>query len=111
MTGEKRARPRSIELKNYRIEIKLIDQPIYQFRVTDVSTKGAGLLILADSFFLNMIKIGQIVNANFISPKGSNPSGMYKTEIKHITKPQKGMNKGHCLVGVSILKKISPPKS
>ena len=111
MTAEKRTEHRSIELKNYRIEIKLIDQPIYQFRVTDVSTKGAGLLILADSYFLNMIKIGQIVNANFISPKGSNPSGMHKTEIKHITKPKEGMNKGHCLVGISILKKISQPES
>lgn len=62
-----------------------------------------------DSDFLNMIKVNQLVDANFISPKGAKPSGMYKTEIKHITKPAQDSNKGHCLVGISILKKLNWP--
>ena len=34
-----------------RVEIQLVGQPIYQFRVKDVSTKGAGILIKNDYCF------------------------------------------------------------
>jgi hypothetical protein len=106
ITEEKRAEPRRTQLRNYRVEIKLVGEPIYQFRVTDVSSNGAGILIKEDSDFLSMIEINQTVDVEFISPKGSAPSGNYKAEIKHITKPGKDKNEGHCLVGISILQKI-----
>jgi hypothetical protein len=104
---EKRCDPRRAKLRNYRIEIKFVGEPIYQFRLINVSTKGAGLLIKDDSAFLNMIEAGQIVDADFISPKSSNPSGRYKAQIKHITKLDKQVHKGHRLVGISILKKLN----
>ena len=103
---DKRSEPRKAKLRNYRIEIKFVGKPIYQFRVINVTTKGAGLLIKDDSAFLKMIEVGQIVEANFISPEGTAPSGLYKTEIKHITKLDTKENRGHQLVGLSILKKI-----
>jgi len=103
---EKRADTRSTKLRNYRIEIKFVGEPIYQFRVINVTTKGAGLLIKDDSAFLKMIEVGQIVDVDFISPEGSDPSGIYKAEIKHITKLDKQEYKGHRLVGISILKKL-----
>jgi hypothetical protein len=53
-----------------------------------------------------MIEVGQIVEADFISPRGTAPSGLYKTEIKHITKLDMQEHKGHHLVGLSILKKV-----
>ena len=104
---EKRSEPRRAKLSNYRIEIKFIGKPIYQFRVINVTVKGAGLLIKDDSAFLKMIEVGQIVEANFISPEGTAPSGLYKTEIKHITKLDIKENRGHQLVGLSILKKLN----
>ena len=103
---EKRFEPRRAKLRNYRIEIKFVGHPIYQFRVIDVTAKGAGLLIKDDSAFLKMIEVGQIVEANFISPEGMAPAGLYKAEIKHITKLDKHEHKGHQLVGLSILKKL-----
>ncbi len=106
ITKEKRADARSTKLRNYRIEIKFVGEPIYQFRVINVSTKGAGLLIKDDSAFLKMIEPGQIVDVDFISPEGSDPSGLYKAEIKHITKLDMQEHKGHRLVGISILKKL-----
>ena len=106
MSEEKRTEPRRTQLRNYRVEIKLIGEPIYQFRVTDVSSKGAGILIKEDSNFLSMIEVGKTVDVDFISPKGTAPSGSYKAEIKHITKSGKGKNGGQCLVGISILEKI-----
>ena len=102
---EKRSEPRRTKLKNYRIEIKFVGKPIYQFRVINVTTKSAGLLIKDDSAFLNMIEVGQIIEADFISPRGTAPSGLYKAEIKHITKLDMRKHRGHQLVGLSILKK------
>ena len=108
ISEERRSEPRSTKIKNYRIEIKLIGEPIYQFKVTDISSKGAGLLINENSAFLKLIKVGQILEANFISPHGSNPSGMHKVEIKHITEMNEGKYKGHRLVGILILKAQNP---
>jgi hypothetical protein len=103
---EKRSEPRRTKLSNYRIEIKFVGKPIYQFRVINVTAKGAGLLIKDDSAFLKMIEVGQIVEADFISPEGKAPSGLYKAEIKHITKLDKQEHIGHHLVGLLILEKI-----
>ena len=103
---DKRAEPRRTQLRNYRVEIKLVGEPIYQFRVTDVSSRGAGILIKEDSNFLSMIEVNQTVDVEFISPKGTAPSGNYKAEIKHITKPGNDKEEGHRLVGISILQKI-----
>ena len=103
---EKRSEPRREKLRNYRIEIKFVGKPIYQFRVINVTAKGAGLLIKDDSAFLKMIEVGQIVEADFISPEGTAPSGLYKAKIKHITKLDMQEHRGHQLVGLSILKKV-----
>ena len=103
---DKRSEPRKAKLRNYRIEIKFIGKPIYQFKVINVTAKGAGLLIKDDSAFLKMIEVGQIVEADFISPAGTAPSGIYKAEIKHITKLDNQDHQGHRLVGLSILKKL-----
>jgi len=103
---DKRSEPRKAKLRNYRIEIKFVGNPIYQFRVINVTAKSAGLLIKDDSAFLKMIEVGQIVEADFISPEGTAPSGIYKAEIKHITKLDNQDHQGHRLVGLSILKKL-----
>jgi hypothetical protein len=104
--NEKRSKTRRAKLRNYRIEIKLVGRPIYQFRVINVTTKGAGLLIKDDSAFLQMIEVGQIVEADFISPEGTAPSGLYEAEIKHVTKLDMQEYRGHQLIGLSILKKV-----
>ena len=108
-THEKRAEPRRTKLRNYRVEIQLIGQPIYQFRVKDVSKKGAGILIKNVSGFLDMIEVGQIVKADFISPDGTEPFGLHESQIEHITEGNKAGIKGHLLVGILILKKIDQP--
>jgi len=52
-----------------------------------VSIEGTGLPVEEDSNFLNLIKVGQTVDADFVSPSGFTPSGIYKVDIKHISKP------------------------
>jgi hypothetical protein len=106
ISKEKRSEPRQAKLRNYRIEIKFVGKPIYQFRVLNLTAKCAGLLIKDDSAFLKMIEVGQIVEADFISPEDKAPSGLYQVKIKHITKLNKQEQRGHHLVGLLILKKL-----
>lgn len=106
ITDGKRSEHRRATSRDYRMEIKFVGEPIYQFRLINVTNEGAGILIKDDSAFLNMIEVGQIEDVTFKSPKGSNPSGIYKIQIKHISKLDEKIYKGHLLVGISMLKKL-----
>ena len=104
---EKRQAARVAELRNHRAEIKFAGEPIYQFKVTDVSSQGAGLLINPNSGFLKSISVDQFIEVNFISPQGAQPSGRYKAQIKHITDGEKIRYKGLKLVGIKILEPLT----
>jgi len=103
---EKRTEPRLPKLRNHRVEIKLVGEPIYQFKVKDVSTQGAGLLVHESSNFLNLIEVGQELDVNFISPQGADPNGAYTVEVRHITTKDHSRYKGVRLVGVRILERL-----
>ena len=103
---EKRTEPRSPTLRNYRGEIKLVGEPIYQFRVADVSRQGAGLLVNEGSNFLNLVEIGQTLEVHFISPQGSEPNGLFQAEVRHITETDSGRYRGVRLVGIRILGRL-----
>ncbi len=105
-TADKRIEPRAATLQNHRAEVKFVGEPIYQFKVTDVSTQGAGLLINPDSRFLTIIQPDQIIEINFISPQGDKPVGMVKAQVKHITEVVDGKYKGLRRVGVLILESL-----
>ncbi len=107
-TTEKRIEPRSVTLQNHRAEVKFVGEPIYQFKVTDVSAQGAGLLINPDSRFLKIIQPDQIIEINFISPQGEKPMGLYKAQVKHITEMAEGKYKGLRRVGILILESLEP---
>ena len=111
ITKEKRSEHRHAAPRCYRIEIKPVGEPIYQFRLINVNNEGASILIKDDSAFLNMIEVGQIVDVTFISPKGLHPSGRYKIKVKHISELNNGIYKEHRLVGISILEKLDQIKA
>jgi hypothetical protein len=50
--------------------------------------------------------VGQVVDADFISPQGSNPSGLYQAEIRHITQADESRYKALRLVGIRIREKL-----
>lgn len=106
ISSDRRSETRSTRLRNYRIEIKFVGEPVYQFRVREISSNGAGILVKDDSGFLDLIEVGQVMQVNFISPRGSKPAGFYKAEIKHISRLDQGRYKGHRLIGISILEKL-----
>jgi hypothetical protein len=103
---EKRTESRLPKLRNHRVEIKLVGEPIYQFKIKDVSPQGAGLLVHESSKFLNLIAVGQALEVTFISPQGSEPNGTYKAEVRHITERGRSRYKGVRLVGIRILERL-----
>ena len=109
ITREKRSEHRHTTSRCYRIEIKIVGVPIYQFRLINVTDKGASILIKDDSAFLKMIEVDQIINATFISPEDADPSGIYKIKVRHISELNDIYN-GHRLVGISILEKLLQSK-
>ena len=91
------------------MEIKLVGEPIYQFKVTDISPQGVGLVVNKTSRFLKLAKVGQVLDVHFLSPRGTEPNGGYKVEIRHITDTDQGQYKGVRRVGVRLLERLETP--
>jgi hypothetical protein len=80
-------------------------KPIYVFRVKDSSPNGICFLVKADSDILNHIQEGQILNLKHHPEDTAKIAEDFTSEIKHITKMDKGPYKDHQLVGLMILEK------
>jgi len=87
------------------LELKLPNLPFYVFRVKDTSPNGICFLVKGDSDILNHIQLGQILNVRYHEEDITKPSEVLKSEIKHITKMDKGPHKRNQLVGLMILEK------
>ena len=105
---ERRREPRSTELSNQRAEFKLTYIPVYQLKVRDLSTKGAGIVVRADSNVLKMIQVGQELDVKMIPGTGvAGSSGYQRSRVAHVTELKEGRYRGHMVVGLSILNKVS----
>ena len=100
---EKRSEKRAFPKGFHGAEIKLIGIPLYQFKLKDISDNGASLLVKENSSMINHLEIGQSLKIKFFSDDHPEFNGYFESEIKHITKIEKGRYKGHYLVGVQIL--------
>jgi hypothetical protein len=107
---EKRSEERAVPTGFHGAEIKLTGIPLYQFKLKDISDKGASLLVKEDSAMVNHLEVGQLVNIRFHSDAGADSDGYFESKIKHITKIEEGRYKGHYLVGVAILQEIIQPE-
>jgi hypothetical protein len=106
--SDRRLELRATKLSNHRAEFIFIGVPVYQLKVRDLSAKGAGIVVRADSNFLEMVQIGQQLDVNLISHGESvGPAGHYKSRIEHISELSEGRFRGHMVVGLSLLKKMS----
>lgn len=102
---EKRAETRQTLEKMQSVELKLPNLPIYAFKLKDTSSNGICFLVKADSDILNHIQQGQILDLKYHTEDTTKPSEAFTSEIKHITKMDKGPYKDHRLVGLMILEK------
>ena len=100
---ERRAEVRETLEKMKSLELKLPNLPIYVFRVKDTSANGICFLVKGNSDILNHIQLGQILSVRYHEEDISKPSKVFTSEIKHITKMDKGPHKSHQLIGLMIL--------
>ncbi len=103
MTAENRSKLRTVPDRFDSVEFSISTQdPIFQFRVRDVSPSGVGILIKDGSKALNYLKVGQVIDMKY-NPEDSHgsPEPM-KTEIRHITFLEEGRYRGQYLVGLLI---------
>ena len=103
--AEKRAETRENLEKMQSVELKLPNLPIYVFKVKDTSPSGICFLVKADSDILNHIQEGEILDLKYHTENTTETSEVFTSEIKHITKMDKGPHKDHKLVGLRILEK------
>lgn len=98
-----RSEPRTLPDQYTSVEFSISKQdPIFQFRVRDISPSGMGILVNEGSMALEYLTVGQVLNMNYnpVDTDGS-PERM-ETEIRHITLLDKGRYRGHYLVGLLI---------
>jgi hypothetical protein len=105
---ERRREERALSLSQHMAEFKFKDSPTYQLKLQDVSPSGAGIIVRPDSKFLAMVNIGQELNLRLLAPRNSEiATGDYSAMVEHVSELREGRYKGHFVVGLSTLKKIS----
>ena len=105
--GERRSEPRKTVDQFHSVEIDLgRPLPIYHFRLRDVSSKGARILVKANSEILRHLKVGQELKMKYYFKDISKPTEVLRTEIKYITKADQEPYSGHYLIGVFVLEKF-----
>jgi hypothetical protein len=102
--SEERRRPRSKDLSNPMVEIKIPGNPIYQLKVRDISDEGVGVLVRPDSKLLNLIDVNHEVSVKLVLPRNyTGPSGNFRARVEHISEIEEGPYQGHLVVGISFL--------
>jgi len=99
---ESRSDSRNILNQYYSVQFVVNDRgPAYLFKLRDISSKGLCILVKEDSFVLDQLQVGDILNMEFNQPEPLNSSRSLKTQVTskyphyHIA--------GHVLVELSIV--------
>jgi hypothetical protein len=103
--SDRRAEPRHQLQRFHSVEMKIASLPIYLFKLKDVSANGACFKVKEESAILEHLKVGQMLNMRYHAEDETEPSEVFKSEIKHITKALEKPHKGHYLVGIIIREK------
>ena len=106
--AEKRTKPRYPAMSVHMVEFDFPGTPVYQLKAKDISETGIGVTVKPNSKFLNLIETGQEMNVKLLAPQESrNMQAIYKVRIAHITTLEEGRFKGHKLVALEVVSKIS----
>lgn len=101
---ERNFEPSQILNKYYSVQFSLnSSDPVYMFKLRDISRNGLCILVKEDSDVLKRLKVNETLNMkyNSLEPPGSNK--LFKTRISDISKNNFGGFTGHYLVGLSII--------
>ena len=107
-SAEKRINPRYPALSEHMVVFTFPGTPLYQLKAKDISETGIGVIVKPDSKLLNLIEIGQEMKVQLLTPQESRHiQGFYRARIAHITALAEGRFKGHKLVALELISKIS----
>jgi hypothetical protein len=100
--SDRRAEPRHHLHRFHSVEMKLASLPVYLFKLKDVSENGACFIVKEGSAILEHLNVGQMLNMRYHAEDETEPSEVFKSEIKHITKALEKPYIGHYLVGIIV---------
>ncbi len=75
----------------------------YQFKLRDISPRGIGILVNEMSKVIETTHVGDVLDMHYYPKKKMAPPVSMKTQVKHISKLQKGRYKGNYIMGLYIL--------
>ncbi|MFH1489149.1 MAG: hypothetical protein ABII06_09605 [Pseudomonadota bacterium] len=86
---------------------------LYQFKIWSMAESSMSFLVKEGSRLLRNLKVGDTISMKYYSSNSINPTECLPTEIRNITKEEKGKFKGHYLVNLAIRNNyglIKPPE-
>jgi hypothetical protein len=102
--SEIRSEPRTILDQYQSVEFSISKtDPVFQFRVRDVSPSGMGILVNSGSKALEYLKVGKVCHMKYNAKTPNGSPEELETEIRHITFIKEGRYKGQYLVGLFII--------
>jgi len=101
---------RKREEKYYSAEFSLKELKFaYQFRIQNIESKSMCVLIQKNSDLLPCLKVGDILDIKYYANSNGHPPEEQTTIISDITKDNQGRFKGHYLVSLKIMEKLTRP--
>ena len=103
-TPERRSEVRAVDERYYSVQFTTQGlASFYQFKLWNISKKGMCILVKEESQVLEHIKVGETIEMIYYLTDSQGAHETMRTQIKHITKNDKGRFQGHFMVGLSIL--------
>ena len=101
-SDRKRSESRTILNKYYSVQFSLNGrEPVYLFKLRDISLNGLCILVKEDSPVLKQLKVGDILNMEYNPPELSDAPKTLKTQVT--SKKSYDYFSGHSLVELSIV--------
>ena len=104
-TTDHRSEPRELLDRYHTVQFVLNQTgPVYIFKLRDLSAQGLCILVRQDSAVLKTLKVGDVMDMQFLPTPGPHPAEKLRTEIRHITTREGEMAfSGHSMVGLLVL--------
>lgn len=100
----KQSEPGQILDKYYSVQFSLNDDnPVYMFKLRNISNNGLCILVKEDSAVLKRLKENDTLKMEYNLPESPGSSKFLKTRIREISNKNYGCFTGHSLVGLSII--------
>jgi hypothetical protein len=90
--------------KYYSVQFSLdSNDPVYMFKLRDISCKGLCILVKENSDVLKHLKVNETLSMEYNSLESQAFNKFLKTRISDISKKNNGDFAGHYLIGLSII--------